>query len=83
MTRRRGLASLYDVTLLDWNPILDRTDEPGYYVAMGTSGSSYKTAPPIGLLMAELIGQVSDAVSFVLTVDSLRDSRLSQARVRH
>ncbi len=52
---RRGLASLYDVTLLDWNPIVDRTDRAGYYVAMGTSGSSFKTAPVIGALLAELI----------------------------
>ncbi len=54
--KRRGIASLYDVTLLDWNPILDRTDEDGWYVAMGTSGSSFKTAPVIGAVMAELIG---------------------------
>lgn len=54
--KRRGLASLYDVTLCDWNPVLDRTDEPGYYVAIGTSGSSFKTAPVIGQVMAELIG---------------------------
>ena len=26
------------------------------YVAIGTSGSSFKTAPVIGILMAELIG---------------------------
>lgn len=53
--RLRGLAGLYDVTPLDWNPVLDRTDVPGYYVAIGTSGSSFKTAPVIGALMAELI----------------------------
>jgi len=53
--RRRGLASMYDVTLLDWNPVLDRTDRPGYYVAVGTSGSSFKTAPVIGAVMAQLI----------------------------
>jgi glycine/D-amino acid oxidase-like deaminating enzyme len=52
---RRGIASLYDVTLQDWNPVLDRTDEAGFYVAIGTSGSSFKTAPVIGLVMAELI----------------------------
>ncbi|MAG58479.1 MAG: FAD-dependent oxidoreductase [Planctomycetes bacterium] len=51
----RGVAGLYDVTLRDWNPILDRTDEPGFYVAMGTSGSSFKTAPVIGMALAELI----------------------------
>ena len=52
---RRGLAGMYDVTLLDWNPVLDRTDLPGYYVAIGTSGSSFKTAPVIGAVMAQLI----------------------------
>jgi len=52
---RKGIAGLYDVTPLDWHPILDRTDVPGYYVAIGTSGSSFKTAPVIGALMAELI----------------------------
>jgi sarcosine oxidase subunit beta len=53
--KRRGIASLYDVTLQDWNPVLDRTDAPGFYVAVGTSGSSFKTAPVIGLVMARLI----------------------------
>lgn len=52
---RRGIADMYDVCTLDWHPILDRTDLPGYYVAIGTSGSSFKTAPVIGGLMAELI----------------------------
>ena len=33
----------------------DRTDTPGYYVAIGTSGSSFKTAPVIGAVMAQLI----------------------------
>jgi len=54
----RGVAGLYDVTLLDWNPVLDRTDLDGFYVALGTSGSSFKTAPIIGHCMAELIGAV-------------------------
>jgi sarcosine oxidase, subunit beta len=55
LEKRRGLASLYDVTLSDWNPVIDRTDEPGFYVAIGTSGSSFKTAPVIGKVMAALI----------------------------
>jgi len=55
MERRRGLGSLYDVTTLDWNPVLDRTERPGYYVAIGTSGSSFKTAPVIGQVMAEIV----------------------------
>ncbi len=51
----RGLASLYDVTLQDWYPIVDKTDLRGYYVCIGTSGSSFKTAPVLGSLMAEIV----------------------------
>jgi sarcosine oxidase subunit beta len=51
----RGVAALYDVTVRDWYPIADRTDLPGYYVCIGTSGSSFKTAPVLGRLMAEII----------------------------
>jgi sarcosine oxidase subunit beta len=51
----RGLAALYDVTLRDWYPIVDRTDLAGYYVCIGTSGSSFKTAPVLGRLMAEIV----------------------------
>jgi sarcosine oxidase subunit beta len=53
--RPRGLADLYDVTVRDWYPIVDRTDVPHYYVCIGTSGSSFKTAPVLGMLMAEII----------------------------
>jgi len=51
----RGVASLYDVTVQDWYPIADKTDLEGYYVCIGTSGSSFKTAPVLGRLMAEII----------------------------
>ena len=51
----RGVADLYDVTVRDWYPIVDRTDVPGYYVCIGTSGSSFKTAPVLGLLIAQII----------------------------
>jgi len=51
----RGVASLYDVTVEDWYPIADKTDLHGYYVCIGTSGSSFKTAPVLGRLMAEII----------------------------
>lgn len=51
----RGLAALYDVTVADWYPIVDRTDLPGYYVCIGTSGSSFKTAPVLGQLLAQII----------------------------
>ncbi len=51
----RGIAALYDVTLRDWYPIVDRTSLPGYYVCIGTSGSSFKTAPVLGRLVAEIV----------------------------
>ena len=53
--RPRGVADLYDVTVRDWYPIVDRTDAPHYYVCIGTSGSSFKTAPVLGMLMAQII----------------------------
>jgi len=43
------------VTLRDWYPIVDRTSLPGYYVCIGTSGSSFKTAPVLGRLVAEIV----------------------------
>jgi len=69
----RGLAALYDVTVRDWYPIADRTDLPGYYVCIGTSGSSFKTAPVLGMLMAGLIeacenGADTDREGFRLTL---------------
>jgi sarcosine oxidase subunit beta len=51
----RGVASCYDVTVRDWYPIVDRTELPGFFVCIGTSGSSFKTAPVLGRLTAELI----------------------------
>ena len=49
-----GVVDLYDVTE-DWIPIYDRSDLPGFYLAIGTSGNQYKNAPVAGKLMAELI----------------------------
>ena len=51
----KGVADLYDVTVQDWYPIVDRTDLPGYYVCIGTSGSSFKTAPVLAMLMTDII----------------------------
>ena len=50
----RGLADLYDVSD-DWIPIYDKSDLPGFYLAIGTSGNQFKNAPVVGRLMAELI----------------------------
>ena len=33
----------------------DRTQLPGYYVAIGTSGNQFKNAPVVGRFMAEII----------------------------
>ncbi len=52
--RMRGVVDLYDVTD-DWIPIYDKSDLPGFYLAIGTSGNQFKNAPIAGLLMAEII----------------------------
>jgi sarcosine oxidase subunit beta len=49
-----GVADLWDVSD-DWIPIYDRTDLAGFYVAIGTSGNQFKTAPAVGELMTALI----------------------------
>ncbi len=51
----RGISALYDVSTADWYPIVDKTDENGYFVCIGTSGSSFKTSPVLGQLMAKII----------------------------
>ncbi len=68
----QGVVDLYDVAD-DWIPIYDKSDLPGFYMAVGTSGNQYKNAPVAGVLMAELIEKVeaghdhdSDPVNFVM-----------------
>ncbi|MFQ5624064.1 MAG: NAD(P)/FAD-dependent oxidoreductase [Paracoccaceae bacterium] len=50
----KGVVALYDVSE-DWMPIYDRSDLPGYYMACGTSGNQFKTAPVVGKPMTALI----------------------------
>ena len=50
----KGVADLYDCSD-DWIPIYDKSDLPGFYMAIGTSGNQYKNAPVVGRMMAELI----------------------------
>jgi len=50
----RRVADLYDVSD-DWIPIYDRSDLPGFYMAIGTSGNQFKNGPIAGQLMAGLI----------------------------
>ena len=54
-----GVVGVYDVSS-DWTPIYDKTDVPGFYVAIGTSGNQFKNAPGAGLVMAHLINQVEN-----------------------
>ncbi len=54
MSKTQGLVDLYDCSD-DWIPIYDKSDLPGYYMAVGTSGNQYKNAPAVGVMMAELI----------------------------
>jgi len=53
-SRMQGVVDLYDVAD-DWIPIYDRSDLPGFYMAVGTSGNQFKNAPVAGALMAHLI----------------------------
>ena len=52
-----GVVGVYDVSS-DWTPIYDKTDVPGFYVAIGTSGNQFKNAPGVGFIMAHLISEV-------------------------
>jgi sarcosine oxidase subunit beta len=54
---RKGVVDLYDVSD-DWIPIYDASSLPGYYMAIGSSGNQFKTAPVVGQLMACLIDAV-------------------------
>jgi sarcosine oxidase, subunit beta len=50
----QGVVDLYDVSS-DWIPIYDKSDLPGFYMAIGSSGHQFKNAGVAGTLMAELI----------------------------
>ncbi|MDR2381574.1 MAG: FAD-binding oxidoreductase [Bifidobacteriaceae bacterium] len=52
--RPTGVAGVYDVAT-DWTPIYDKTDAPGFYVAIGTSGNQFKNGPLIGEFMNAII----------------------------
>jgi sarcosine oxidase subunit beta len=52
--RPNGIVDLYDVSD-DWIPIYDKSDLPGFYLAIGTSGNQYKNGPVIGQILAYII----------------------------
>ena len=53
-SQTKGVVELYDVTD-DWIPIYDKSDLPGFYMAVGTSGNQFKNAPIAGEMMAALV----------------------------
>ena len=53
-SKPKGIVDLYDVTA-DWIPIYDKSDLPGFYLAIGTSGNQYKNGPVIGQILSEII----------------------------
>ena len=55
----QGVVDLYDVAD-DWIPIYDKSDLPGFYMAVGTSGNQYKNGPVVGKMMTELILNCED-----------------------
>jgi glycine/D-amino acid oxidase-like deaminating enzyme len=62
--RPAGVVGVYDAAT-DWTPIIDKTDAAGFFVAIGTSGNSFKHGPVIGqyvdlLVRAAEAGQDTD-----------------------
>ncbi len=71
-SKTKGVVELYDVTD-DWIPIYDKSDLPGFYMGVGSSGNQFKNAPIAGEMMADLVEACEggrdhdrDPVSFTL-----------------
>lgn len=54
---KKGVVDLYDVSD-DWIPIYDKTDLPGFYVAIGTSGNQFKNSHIAAFCLTKLIESV-------------------------
>ena len=54
---KKGVVDLYDVSD-DWIPIYDKTDLPGFYVAIGTSGNQFKNCHIAAYCLTKLIQEV-------------------------
>lgn len=52
--RASGVVDMYDVAD-DWIPVYDKSNLPGYYMAIGTSGHQFKNAGAVATLMSDLI----------------------------
>jgi glycine/D-amino acid oxidase-like deaminating enzyme len=89
--RPAGVVGVYDAAD-DWTAILDKTDLPGYFVGIGTSGNCFKHGPVFGEYLDALVraaeGGVDHDVTPVtwtgprtgLTVDLSFFSRLREPR---
>ncbi len=56
-SEKKGVVDLYDVSD-DWIPIYDKTDLPGFYVAIGTSGNQFKNCHIAAYCLTRLIEAV-------------------------
>jgi sarcosine oxidase subunit beta len=54
---KKGVVDLYDVSD-DWIPIYDKTDLPGFYLAIGTSGNQFKNCHIAAYCLTKLIQAV-------------------------
>ena len=67
----------YDGITPDQHPILGAAGPDGYYLDCGHSGTGFKTAPAIGLCMAELI---LDGVAKTVDISPLAPGRFAEGR---
>jgi len=58
-THPLGVVDLYDVSD-DWIPVYDKSDLPGFYMAVGTSGNQFKSSPVVGQMMGKLINDCEE-----------------------
>ena len=68
----------YDGITPDQHPMLGAAGPDGYYVDCGHSGTGFKTAPAVGLCMAELI---LDGAAKTVDISSFAPNRFSEGRL--
>ena len=68
----------YDGITPDQHPILGAAGPDGFYLDCGHSGTGFKTAPAIGLCMAELI---LDGASKTVDISPFAPSRFAEGRL--
>ncbi len=54
---KKGVVDLYDVSD-DWIPVYDKSDLPGFYMAIGTSGNQFKNSHIAAYCLTKLIQAV-------------------------